>query len=403
MLRSGYRFAMKASPVAIEADAYPALHAAPARAASSASRVATGATAYRATSPAAAAAGNTFDVLPTYPAGMTTFNPYAVVSVLAEGTLMMTELEGVTGTQWLGLAPDAVIGGLEAGVTGRHSSRLSITDSRARFDIADLEAKRVHVVPLLLQIGLLTLCGTSEERGVVVVRTPNAYARQSILRLLEVAMPSVAAVVPAVVLALQQRNRAAFTEQAFAALAAVPNRMFKADPVGARKGGEREAGFHAVLLGLLLACSIPGRTHAGAEVSTQAGSSDIVVTLTAPSEQPTVWVFEVGSGAGVTLTNKMAQVKEYTEVYASTVDVTCCAVFVGPPQPASVRTIDRATGVFQIGWSHRISGSGMSAMWEEVKLYERVRPAPALLGAPLPPGGAATVAAASSASAPGSL
>lgn len=293
------------------------------------------------------------------------FNPYAVLVALGSGKLTEKELAAASGTNWLGLTPGAVLEGL-----ADPQRALDVDGHDLQFDIADLEAQRVRAVPLLLQTGLLTL-SPGRPPGAR-VQPPNEYARQSLLRLLEKAEPAARLIVPQLASALHSRDRDAFTAVAVTLLHAVSNRMIKKGGVDGpalasdRVGGEREAVFHAVLLGALLASSVPGQTRTFAEFSTQSGSTDIVVEFNA---QPlAVWVFEVGRGAH-SLSDKMAQARRYTAHYAADVDVTCCAVVVGDAQPASTR--GDPSRVFRFGWSRRESGccGGGDDSWEQMAVF----------------------------------
>jgi hypothetical protein len=84
----------------------------------------------------------------------TSFNPFPVLRALKAGRLTEREMEAASGTNWLGLTPAVVVQRL----FDELAQRVSVsTQDAARFSIADLENQSVHVVPLLLQTGLLTL------------------------------------------------------------------------------------------------------------------------------------------------------------------------------------------------------------------------------------------------------
>lgn len=85
---------------------------------------------------------------------------------LSAGKVTAKEMEGASGVNWLGLTPRAVAEGLvEALQAGAPADEANI-------DIADLEAQRVDVAPLLLLLGLLSLAPGRPT----VCRPPNEYA-----------------------------------------------------------------------------------------------------------------------------------------------------------------------------------------------------------------------------------
>ena len=107
-----------------------------------------------------------------YDGATSAFNPYAVLAALEAGAITECELGAASGTNWLGLVPGSVVTGLaeELLKAGAPAVKMSV-------DIASIiEARRVHVVPLLLQTGLLSLVPGQSD----LCRPPNEYARRSL-------------------------------------------------------------------------------------------------------------------------------------------------------------------------------------------------------------------------------
>ena len=182
------------------------------------------------------------------------FYPYPVLAALSAGFISERELEGSSGAEWLSLAPGDVAVGLaqelEAGVS---------TDM-ARVDVADLRARRVRAVPLLLQTGLLSLVAGQPEQ----CRAPNEYARRSLQSMVSSALAVRPAELAPLAAALSARDRAAFSHFATLLFARIPRTLFKGDPGGAVD--PREAVFHAALFAALMATAPPGVT-VGIEVA----------------------------------------------------------------------------------------------------------------------------------------
>jgi len=275
--------------------------------------------------------------------GMTScFNPFPVLSVLAAGCITSKEMEAASGTNWLGLTPAAVLQDALA------SSMPGPTDDIV--DIAGLESRRVHAVPLLLQVGLLSLVPDHKDA----YRPPNMYARLSLERMLETALDAGngSLSLRTLAAALEARDRAAFEVEATRLLELVPNTFTK-------EGIPREAPFRAALLGAILA-SVPPSTTVVAEMQFQRGKADVVVI--SPEEPGTTWIFEVGLGdTYAKLVDKLSQAQAYAAGLPSSTTVVCCAVVVGRPKPASVAA-KRAGTVFGFKWSQR-SGEGTAAVW----------------------------------------
>lgn len=122
------------------------------------------------------------------------FNPYPVLVALANGDLMIKEMEGASGTNWLGLTPEDVTEGIVAKIL--QSAALTSVE-QVNVDLADLRARRVDVRAFLLQTGLLTLRSRRKPSaggaGVLECVVPNQYARQPLERMLGEAWPRLAA------------------------------------------------------------------------------------------------------------------------------------------------------------------------------------------------------------------
>jgi len=254
------------------------------------------------------------------------------------------EMDAVSGTNWLGLAPAAVLE--DAFFLTDHMP--SPTDDSV--DLSGLEAGSVRAVPLLLQIGMLSR--VPKSRGAC--RPPNEFARRSLKRLLatSLAVKKRELKLRALATALESRDRVAFAVEATRLLELVPNSLIKA-------GVPREAPLHAALLGAILA-SVASSPTVVAEMNFQRGRADVVVNF--PQEPAATWIFEVGLGntAGL-LRDKLAQAQAYARGLPESTQVTCCALLISRPKPASVAA-GRAGSVFDFAWSQR-AGAGADASW----------------------------------------
>jgi len=85
--------------------------------------------------------------------GVTTcFNPYGVLSSLEAGKVDRTSLEGSASTGWLGLPPMTILDSL------KEEERVPLVQNEVKkLAITDWRNRRLHALPLLMQVGLLTL------------------------------------------------------------------------------------------------------------------------------------------------------------------------------------------------------------------------------------------------------
>jgi len=277
------------------------------------------------------------------------FNPFPVLSALDAGCITETELRAASSTNWLGLTPAALL-----------EDACFLTDTRKPsprdgvVDISGWEARRVHAAPLLLQIGMLSL--VPGRPGAC--RPPSKYARRSWEIMLATALTvtgcELELALPALATALEARDRDAFEAAATRVLELVPN-------VTAKAGVPREAPFHAALLGAILA-SVASTDTAAPEMQFQRRRADVVVTF--PKEPAATWFFEVGLGSSrAELCDKLGQAKANALDFPATATVTCCAILIGEPKPASAAA-GRAGSVFGFAWSER-EGAGAGAHWKD--------------------------------------
>ena len=163
----------------------------------------------------------------------------------------------------------------------------------ASFDVADLEARSVRVVPLLLQTGLLSLvAGTPAQ-----CRAPNEYARRSLQRLVAKVLSLPPAKILPLTAALRARDRAAFAAMAHLLVAKTPRTIMKQAPDGVDENLVRESAYHSLLFGALIAAA-PSGVDVYVEVSVNVGVADIVVKFA--GEQPVVWILEGASSVART-------------------------------------------------------------------------------------------------------
>jgi hypothetical protein len=261
------------------------------------------------------------------------FNPYPVLRALHAGAITEREMDAATGTNWLGLAPGTVVAGLA--VERLAGSRADTTD----LDIAELEARRVHVVPLLLQTGLLSrVCG---HPGLC--RPPNEYARRSLQRMVATALEPARGVLAGFAAALRARDRAAFEAATRLLFEQLPRTLFKRAVKGERTV-LREAVYHAALFGALTACAPPS-VDVQPQAATHRGTADIVIRFAgagaggiagaSASPPAAVWVLEVGMGGAGDAAAKLLQSQEYALAAAAEADVHCCTIIVAVVSPAA--------------------------------------------------------------------
>jgi hypothetical protein len=292
-----------------------------------------------------------------------TFNPYPVLLALRAGAITEREMEAATGTNWLGLTPGDVVAGLaeERELAGARADTTSL-------DIAELEARRVRVVPLLLQTGLLSL--VRGQPGLC--RPPNEYARRSLQRMVETALAATPAALAGFAAALRDRDRAAFEAATRLLFEQLPRTLFKR-AVEDERGTLREGVYHAALFGALTACAPPG-VDVQPQASTHRGIADIIVRFSgaggaAPSAAKVaagaaaVWVLEVGIGGTGDAAAKLQQPQAYARAVTAAADVHCCAILVAEVQPAARAA--EGSELVTCAWSRRTDAGS----------FERVLPA----------------------------
>jgi hypothetical protein len=232
------------------------------------------------------------------------FNPYPVLVALENGKLTTQEMEGASGTNWLGLTPADVTQGVVAQVL----EIPVVSVDQVNVNLADLRARRVNVRALLLQTGLLTLsprkAPSAGEAALLECVVPNQYARQSLVAMLGSAWPRLAAPEEAsdLVRAVRERDRQRFQDILSGVIDNIPEVIFKKpapeDASVEAKQVVREAPYHvAVWLPLFL--WLPRDVaHVGVEYPVRGGRPDVVVELLPllPDVQEEVWVIEVGVG-----------------------------------------------------------------------------------------------------------
>ena len=279
-----------------------------------------------------------------------TFNPYPVLKVLKAGAITEREMDAASGTNWLGMAPGAVVESLAEELLA--GTRAVV----ANVDIAELEARRVHAVPLLLQIGLLSL--VRGQPGLC--RPPNEYARQSLQRMATVALAAAPEALAGFAAALRGRDRAAFEAATRLLFEQLPRTLFKR-AVDDERGALRESVYHAALFGALTACAPPG-VDVQPQAATHRGVADIVIRFAGADagDAPTaaaaaVWVLEVGMGGAGDAAAKLLQPQAYARA-ATAAEVLCCAILVAEVLPASSapdRAAVEGAELVAYAWSRR--------------------------------------------------
>lgn len=269
------------------------------------------------------------------------FSPFPVLLSLRTGNITQREMDAASGTNWLGLAPRAIIERLALDFS------INVAALTTQFDIADLEAQRVHVVPLLLQTGLLSLVQFKPHY----CRPPNDYARRSMQAIVATALDIPPAVIAPFAAALRDCDRTAFVGEVELLFAKIPNTLFKRD---SGKVPLRESVFHAALFSALIATSPPG-VDVQIQVSVNSGIADIVVTFPG-----SIWVLEIGVGGSASA--KLHQPCRYSEAFRAT-QLFCCAIVIAAARPsASVASSEVALCSF--AWARRVQRVDSGYAWE---------------------------------------
>jgi hypothetical protein len=261
-----------------------------------------------------------------------------VLTALHAGSISERELPAASGTNWLSLTPGAVVEGLAAELASGVASEASCVD------IADLEAQRVRVVPLLLQTGLLSAVAGRPE----LCCPPNEFARRSLQRMVSSALAAAPAALASFAEALRTRDRAAFSSEVVLLFERLPRTLFKRDSGGVLD--LREAVYHASLFSVLKSVA-PQGVDVQIEASSMRGRADIVVKFAGPP-RASAWVVEVGLGSDAA--TKLPQAQGYAKALGEP-DVFCCAITVksggNDAKPASVSA---GGALVAIEWSRRV-------------------------------------------------
>jgi hypothetical protein len=260
---------------------------------------------------------------------------------LRAGVISMRELEAASGTNWLSLTPGAVIEGLAQELQAEDPA------DAASFDIADLEAQRVHAVPLLLQTGLLSVvAGQPTQR-----HAPNEYARRSLQRMVSTALQTSPVTLAPFAAALRSRDRAAFSSAVTSLIEKIPSGIFKRD--GGEISKTREASYHAALFTALVSTA-PSDVIVQIEAASLRGRADIIIRFAGPPH-PAAWVVDVGLGSKPAA--KLPQARDYSRALDEP-DVYVCAVVIKRVRPVSVAPGGEAVA---IQWMRRVHGVWKSA------------------------------------------
>ena len=290
----------------------------------------------------------------------TCFNPFPVLKSLAAGRITGREMEGASGTNWLGLAPADLLHSLVEELRRGGAGGAGAAAAASSLDVADLESRRVRAVPLLLQLGLLSSAPGRPQH----LQPPNDYASASLQRMLEVAMEDgegeqrgVSLAVAGINKALALRSPAALAEAAEAILLRLPSAMFKESKT--LKGEVRESGYHAALAGTLLS-GAPRGVAVELEAASGAGRADIVLRFGGEA----AWVLEIG--VGVDNGSKLLQAQVYGEVQPEP-SVLCCSIVVSARGSASAAPAGGAQPVtVSVAWSQRIRKAGGGHGWKRL-------------------------------------
>jgi hypothetical protein len=311
--------------------------------------------------------------------GVTTcFNPYPVLVSLRAGAITERELDAASGTNWLSLTPGKVVDGLATELqAGANSEPASV-------DIADLEARRVRAVPLLLQTGLLSLVAGDPRQ----CRPPNEYARRSLQRMVANALKVEPATLAPFAAALRSRDRAAFSAAVRLLFEQIPRTLaWRASAAPAAKAAaaaaaaatapqgapparqQREAPLHTALFGALFASA-----EAGVSVQLHPpsfrGVADLVIKFDGRAgAPPAAWVIEIGQGA-VGAHAKLRQAQQYAHAFSDATELVCCGLVVEDAPPASKPGEEGKGVLVTFAWSRRVAAAAgaapSAAAWESL-------------------------------------
>ena len=285
----------------------------------------------------------------------TCFNPFPVLTALEAGRITGLEMEGASGTNWLGLTPVDLVHSL---VTELQRGVARGAGAASSLDVADLERRRVRAVPLLLQLGLLSSKPGEPQH----CQPPNDYASASLRRMLALAMEDgeegqqdVTLALAGINKALTLRSPAALAEAVEAILLRLPSAMFKESKT--RKGEVRESGYHAALAGALLA-GAPRGVALELEAASGGGRADIVLRFGGEA----AWVLEIGVGADNG--SKLLQAQVYGGALQEP-SVLCCSVVVSVKGSASAAPAGGVQPIaIAVAWSRRTRKAGGGHGWE---------------------------------------
>ena len=272
--------------------------------------------------------------------------PFPVLAALDAGEIAQKEAEGASESSWLGIAPRVLVEPLTAALLGGAPADAS------RACVADLPARRVDALPLLLQLGLLS----PTPGRPTVVRPPNAFAVQSLQRMARVALAVESADFGRMAAALRARDRAAFAAAAAALIGSVSRRRPEAHAGAVRARALRKAD---CLGGLVLAMCLPSLP--GVFVSARRGTAGVVVVKFG-GPQAAAWVirlaFNCPGGAAATLVRwqtERCQGLRAARAFGAA-EVHCCALVVKRAAGASAAGGGRAVAVDHAWARHTAEG-----------------------------------------------
>ena len=275
-----------------------------------------------------------------------------MLKVLQQGRLTELELAAASGTNWLGLTPGETL----AEFSAKLQDPVDVVYlDKSRLDFANVEDKTLKVIPLLLQTGLLTFKPAPPGTLMLSCVLPNEYARRSVQRMIETAVPTLK--MSELAAALLARSPAAFNAAARQILERAPNTVMKA-------GSTRELLDQPLGVFGAMYCALPcADATVSAEYSTQRGKLDILVEFHRKPEA--MWIVEVGiegNTKGDAADTKLQQAQQYAKAFPHT-NLYCCAVLASARPQAASTGVDGAIATF--AWSRRVR-AGENPVWEPV-------------------------------------
>jgi hypothetical protein len=305
----------------------------------------------------------------------TCFNPYPVLCTLDEGEIAVREMAAARKVNWLGLSPRELSEELVRELVGRGAP---VDNSLA--DIADLQSQHIRAIPLLLQIGLLSLhTGQKTTQGQQLqYHPPNEYARRSLQVMAKNALSVSRSVLSSMNSSMVACDHGAFSAAAQLVLTQIPITLFKLSTSNNPQKLCKDEDFYGRLITAIF-CTAPLGVCIIPQAASQVGLADIVVDFRG-AQREVIWMIDLGEEG--TAADKLAQVVLHAAAYGPSVEVLCCAMVVIKRKPASMSVNGRRgeeswrkeegldedeEHIIDVAWAKRTVSSGGQVGWDKME------------------------------------